>query len=73
MDKMLKFYVKDFMWWARCCQVSYPVRGHILLLFFCSRKFDVSVEKNHNVMSLKKLMEHGKHCLPCFNTNNLLP
>ena len=31
-DKMLKFYVKVFMWWARHCQASYPVRGRILLL-----------------------------------------
>ena len=27
MDKMLKFYVKNFVWWARPCHASYPLRG----------------------------------------------
>ena len=30
-DKMLKFYVKGFMWLARGCQASYPVHGKVLL------------------------------------------
>ena len=30
LDKMVKFYVKVFMWWARHCQASYPVRGQVL-------------------------------------------
>ena len=27
----VKFYIKEFMWWARCCQVSYPVCRQVLL------------------------------------------
>ena len=31
-DKMLKFYIKVFLLWAGCCQVSCPVCGQILFI-----------------------------------------
>ena len=30
-DKLVKFYVKVFICWARGCQGSCPVRGQVLL------------------------------------------
>ena len=59
-DKMLKFYVKIFMWWARGCQASYPVHGQVLLTsgHVCPYQLDESIPSFWGFWRMSSILLH---------------
>ena len=61
--KMLQFYVKFFMCWARRCQVSYSVCGQVLFVFKTS--FKIKCKAHQAIPKLLRGWDWGSgdHCI----------